>query len=180
MLTITIPARRFFVEETEEYLYMPSRTLRLEHSLLSVSKWESKWHKSYWSSTDFTPEESMDYVRCMSLDPGITEDVIKQLTKKNYEEIRAYIEDPMTATTFGGDSDKRPRKKEIITSEVVYWMMIENDIPFECEKWHLNRLFTLIRVCNAKHTVNKRSKAETAAMYRALSESRRKKTGSHG
>lgn len=178
MLMITIPARRFFIEQTEEYLYMPPRTLKLEHSLLSISKWESKWHKSYLSSTEFTPEESMDYVRCMSLDTNVTPEVLKQLTKENYEEIRAYIENPMTATTFS-DKDKS-KKREIITSEVIYWMMIENGIPFECEKWHINRLFTLIKVCAVKHTTNKKTKAETAAMYRALSEARRKKTGSHG
>lgn len=179
MLTITIPQRRFFVEETEEYLYMPAKTLKLEHSLLSVSKWESKWHKSYLSSKEFTPEESMDYVRCMSLDPNVTTETIKQLTTENYEEIRAYIENPMTATTFRDDG-KKHQKQSIITSELIYHMMLQYGIPFECEKWHLNRLFTLLRVCDAKHSPTRQTKAETAAMYRALSESRRKKTGSHG
>lgn len=180
MLVLTIPKLRLYNETTEEFMYLPEVQLKLEHSLLSVHRWESKWHKSYLStsSSGMTLEENMDYVRCMSLDSNIDPKLLRRLTRKNYDDILAYINEPMTATTFRQVKQHGPEKK--ITAELIYYMMLQHGIPFECEKWHLNQLLTLIRVCNEKGSTKKQSEAETAAMYRAISEARRKKTGSHG
>lgn len=181
MLSLTIPPLRLFHEENNTFDYFPEVTVKLEHSLLSVRRWESKWHKSYLStaSSGMTIPEALDYARCMCLDQSIDPKVFDRLTKKNYETIMAYINDPMTATTFRENKQRGPQK--ILTAEVIYGIMVENGIPFECEKWHLNQLFTLIRVCTSRGVAGKKqSKAETAAMYSMLNQARRKRTGSRG
>lgn len=180
MLTITIPKLRLYNETTKEFTFLSEITLKLEHSLLSVRRWESKWHKSYMSASNsgMTMEENLDYVRCMCLDQNVDIKSLRRLTKKNYEEIIDYINQPMTATTFRETKQHGPQRT--VTAEIIYHLMLQYGIPFECEKWHLNQLLTLIRVCSAKNSTKKQSDAETAAMYRALSEARRKKTGSHG
>lgn len=181
MLSITIPSARFYNEDTGEFIYKSAVTLKLEHSLLSVRRWESKWHKSFLdiSSKGMTMEENMDYIRCMSIDQNVEAETIQRMTRKNYEDIIAYMNDPMTATTVKDIKNRGPQK--IITAEVLYAIMIEHGIPFECEKWHLNQLLMLIRVCSARNTpAKKQSKAETAAYYDALNNARRKMTGSRG
>jgi hypothetical protein len=180
MLSIVIPKLRLYDENAEEFVYLPEVALKLEHSLLSVRRWESKWQKSYINTagTGMTLEENMDYVRCMCLDQNVDVKLLRRLTRKNYEDIQTYINLPMTATTFR--ETKQRGSQKTITAEIIYYMMLQYGIPFECEKWHLNQLFTLIRVCSVRNSTKKQSDAETAAMYRALSEARRKKTGSHG
>lgn len=182
MLSIFLPERRMFNERTEEFEFLPPLTLKLEHSLLAVRRWESKWHKSYLSSESMTMDENLDYIRCMSLDPNITPDTLKRLTMKDYESIRDYIQNPMTATTFRKEPNRR-QKKEIVTCEIVYYMMAEYGIPFECEKWHLNQLLTLIHVCSIKGAPiggKKKEEKDILAQMRALNASRRAKTGSRG
>lgn len=180
MLLLSLPAVRFFNEETEEYVSLKPVQLRLEHSLISVSKWESKWHKSYLSATSFTKEEFVDYVRCMAMDSGLEVPLLaRRLTVKDVEKIRAYIRDPMTATTFSKRNDTR-RKQSIITSEIVYYWMISYGIPIECEKWHLNRLLTLVEVCSLKQNSQKMSKMDAARMRASANEARRKKLGTKG
>lgn len=183
MLSITIPKTRLYNEESMEFFYLPEQTIRLEHSLLSIRRWESKWHKSYLqaAATGLTIEENLDYIRCMCLDQNVDPKTLRRLTKKNFEDIVAYINDPMTATTFR-ETGNTSRKQQTITAELLYCNMIECGIPLECEKWHLNQLLTLIRVCSIRNSAQtkKRSPTETAAMYKALNEARRKKTGSRG
>ena len=179
MLPIKIPKSRFFDETKEEFVEYEPVTLKLEHSLISIQKWESKWHKSYLSSNDITPEESLDYIRCMSLDPNVDPIVFRRLTKKNLEEIKDYIRNPMTATTFSGNTNDHGRHS-IITAEIIYYAMIANEIPFECAKWHLNQLLTLIKVCNIKNNPTKMNKRDAGKQRSALNKLRRAKTGSSG
>ena len=155
MLTITIPGTESWNEEIEEFVYGKEQTLNLEHSLVSLSKWESKWHKSFLHTQDKTYEETMDYIRCMTLTQNVDPEVYTRLTAKNVEEIEKYIADPMTATTFSEEKGGK-KDREIVTSELIYYWMVSYNIPSEYQKWHLNRLITLIRVCSVKNSPPKK------------------------
>lgn len=180
MLQITIPATEQFNEETNEFVTTKAQTLQLEHSLISLSKWESKWCKSFIDSKNKTNEETLDYVRCMTLTTNVKPEVYQCLTPQNIADINAYIDAPMTATVFNDMGDKGG-KKDVITSELIYYWMIANNIPFECEKWHLNRLITLIRVCNIKNTPPKKmSKRDIMSRNAALNAARRQQMNSRG
>lgn len=179
MLEITIPGLEFYDENTNEFIYYADATVRLEHSLVSVSKWESKWCKPFLDGRDKTSEEIFDYILCMVLDEEITEDVISRLTQENFNKINEYIGHPMTATTFANEQKKGGR--EIITSEVIYYWMVSFNIPFECQYWHLNRLLTLIKVCNIKNNPPKKmSKQEVLSRNKALNEARRRELNTRG
>ncbi len=158
--------------------------LWLEHSLFSLSKWESKWHKPFLKKDGIDQEGFIDYVRAMTVWPKqVPDEVYTRLSKENQEEIMAYIENPMTATTFSthkGINGKTSNKKQQITAELLYYSMIMYGIPFECEKWHLNRLMTLIHVCDVKNDNQKMSKKDQASQYRALNAARKAKHGTRG
>ena len=179
MLSIVVPEREYYDEDKNEFIHSKETTLQLEHSLVSLSKWESKWNKPFLSSKDKTDEEILDYIRCMTITQNVDPSVYLRLSKKNIEQIVNYINLPMTATTF---SDRENGKKgEIITAEIVYYWMISLNVPFECQKWHLNRLLTLIKVCSIKNTPPKKmSKSEILSRNRALNASRRRALGSKG
>lgn len=155
----------------------------LEHSLVSISKWESKWHKPFLINDKKTDEELIDYIRCMILTQNVPEDIVYFLTKDDLKKINEYIENPMTATTFhtynNPNKFENPYKKqETLTSEIIYYWMIEHGIPDKFEKWHLNRLLTLIRVCSIKNnTNNKMNKKDALMQNRSLNQARR---ASHG
>ena len=179
MLVLHHESQEFFDEANERFVVSKPVTLRLEHSLISISKWESKWHKPFLEANEKTPEEELDYVRCMSIDGDIDATTLSTLSASDFEAIRAYVSDTMTATTFRKDA--KHGKKEVVTSEVIYYWMVSLEIPFECEKWHLNRLLTLIKVCNIKNSPSKKmKKKDQLAQQRALNASRRAKTGSRG
>ena len=179
MLYITIPKVTGWDEKNEEFVDIKEQTLKLEHSLVSLSKWESKWHKSFLSTQDKTTEEILDYIRCMTLTQNVKPEVYNRLTRKNIEEINKYIEDPMTGTYFS--KTKSSSQREIVTSELIYYWMISLNIPMECQKWHLNRLLTLIRVCNIKNQPSKKmSRNEIMSRNAALNAARRKKLNSKG
>ena len=166
-------------EIKEEFIPPVTFELRLEHSLISLSKWESKWHKPFLSKQDKTDEELLDYIKCMVMTQNVKPEVYDKLTQDNIEEIYEYINDPMTATTFNEDKSKPNR--EIITAELIYYWMIAAQVPFECQKWHLNKLLTLIRVCNAKNNPGKKkSQRETIEYYAKLNEARKKKLNTKG
>ncbi len=181
-LKITIPSRELFDERTNEFIQTKEQTLVLEHSLVSISKWESKWCKSFLSRSKDDPltgEQLLDYVKCMTLTQNVDPDVYKYLTSQNFDEISKYIESPMTATTFHGKNEKLSH--HIITSEEIYYWMISLGIPFECQKWHLNRLLTLVRICNIKNSSEKKmSKADVMANNRMLNAQRRAALKSKG
>lgn len=181
MLRLTIPlSPEGWDEEKQEFVEPKTITLNLEHSLISLSKWESKWCKPFLSKEPKTIDETIDYIRCMTLSKKMDETVYGRLTNDNIKTINSYIESPMTATTFNNLSNKSP-SREIITSEIIYYWMIMLGIPFECQKWHLNRLLTLIRVCNVKNTPPKKmSKKEIFNRNAALNAARRKKLNTKG
>ena len=180
MLQITIPEAMLFDDATEKRIWCKETTLRLEHSLVSLSKWESKWKKPYLNNPDITPEMSIDYVRCMTLTQNVDPKVYRFMTQENLDEIRAYIDDPMTATTFRKTS--RPWRNQVVTAEIIYYWMVTLGIPWDpCEKWHLNRLMTLIRVCDEKSRQGKKmSKKDTLARQRSINEARRARYHTNG
>lgn len=179
-ISIVVPAAELFDSKTGEFIETREATLNLEHSLISISKWESKWHKPYLSTEQKTKEEALDYIRCMTLNGGVDPNVYKVLTTKNVDEISAYINDPMTATTI--KKDNRKTSREIITSEIIYYWMTELNIPFDpCQKWHLSRLLMLIEVCSIKKTPPKKmSKADALKQNHALNAARRARFHSRG
>ena len=180
MLKLAIPGGEFFDERTETFLHTKDCVLTLEHSLLSISKWESKWHKPFITDKPKSYDESVDYVRCMSLTRDIDPLVYSLLRPEHFKKIDEYMEDKMTATWFSNKEGGRSNR-EIITSEVIYYWMVSLGIPFECEKWHLNRLLTLIRVCNEKNAPDKKmSRKEQMSQQRLLNAARRQKLHSHG
>lgn len=180
MLTIIIPPVEEYDEEKEEFIYSKERILELEHSLISISKWESKWCKPFLNKgSERTSKETIDYIRCMTLNK-VTEDIYYCLTKDNIEQIKKYIDAPMTATIIPSNNTKGT-KRETITSELIYYWMIALNIPFECQKWHLNRLLTLINVCNIKNSPPKKmSKREIMQKNAALNAARKAKMNSGG
>lgn len=179
MLKIYVPQREFFNEETNEFVTVKGTTLTLEHSLLSISKWESKWHKPFMTKESKTIEEIVSYIECMTLNSISDPNVFKAITNKNLKEVQDYISDPMTATTFS-DMHNKP-SREIVTSELIYYWMIALNVPFECQKWHINRLLTLIRVCNIKsQPAKKMNKREILNRNRALNAARRKALNTTG
>lgn len=179
MLEIIIPEREYYDEINNEFIIDQKRVLRLEHSLVSISKWESKWLKPFLSVKDKTADEIIDYIRCMTITQNVEPEVYNRLTENNMIAINEYINAPMTATTFNNMKDTPNR--EVITSEVIYYWMVAFNIPFECEKWHINRLLTLIKVCNAKSNPPKKmSKQEIIARNRQLNAERRKQLNSKG
>lgn len=179
--TITIPEQEFFNSETNEFYTVKQTTFKIEHSLVSIAKWESKWHVAFFDDrVEKTNEMLMDYVRCMTISQNVDPEVYKYIPQNVYEEINAYIGDPMTATTFK-EHNKRGNNGEFITNELVYYWMIAQNIPLECEKWHFNRLMTLIRVCSEKNAPQKKmSKRDILNNNKALNAARRAKSGSKG
>ena len=150
MLRITLPESEQYNEETEEFITFKAQELQLEHSLVSLSKWESKWGKPFLTKKEKTVEESIDYVRCMTLTQNVDPEVYKRITPDIVDSVAKYIENPMTATTFSKKSNQPPNH-EVVTAELIYYWMIAYNVPFECQKWHLNRLMTLINVCQIKN-----------------------------
>lgn len=180
MLRITVPGTEQWDESKEEFVYTKEQTLQLEHSLISLSKWESKWKKPFLTKEDKTQEETLDYIKCMTLNQNVDPEVYDRLTNENIQEINRYISDPMTATFFSDDKETKP-SREIITSELIYYWMIALNIPDKFEKWHLNRLLTLIKVCNVKNQPpKKRSKQEIMSRNAALNAARRKRFNTKG
>lgn len=181
MLEIRVGGRELYDEENERFIETPSYVLKLEHSLVSISKWEAKWQKPYLDrNKQKTYEETIDYVRCMTVNKNVDPRAYMQLNRIDLSKIESYINNKMTATWFAKQKQGSP-SREIITSEKIYYWMISNNIPFECEKWHLNRLLTLIRVCEVEQAPKKKmSQRELAARNHALNKSRRAKHHSRG
>jgi hypothetical protein len=180
VLTIIVPGEESFNEETEEFVTVGDITLELEHSLVSLSKWESKFEKAFLSETPKTEEEVLAYIEFMILTPDFPRGISSQMSSTNIEQINAYINAKMTATWFS-DEPGGPRSTETITSELVYYWMTAFHIPFSCETWHFNRLLTLIRICNVKNAPEKKlSATEIAARNRRLNAERQKQLGTSG
>lgn len=181
MLQILVPESQEQWDEANEcFVYPGEQVIQLEHSLISISKWESKWNKSFLSTTEKSFEETIDYIKCMTLTKNVKDDVYFRLSNDNIKEINNYIEAPMTATYFYEEEEKR-FNREKITSELIYYWMISLNIPFECQKWHLNRLLTLIKVCSIKNAPPKRrSKREIMSRNAKLNAERRARMKTRG
>ena len=179
-ISITIPERELYDEASNRFIDIPKTTLSLEHSLLSISKWESKWHKPYLSTEQKTREEMLDYIRFMTINQNVDPNVFYGLSRDNIKVIEDYITDPMTATTIKKQNGKVSR--EIITNELIYYWMSELGIPFQpCEKWHINRLLTLIEVASIKKQPPKKmSKSDVMRQNHSLNAARRAKHHTRG
>lgn len=179
MLTITVVLAEHFNDEEQKF-FTDSFQLELEHSLFSLSKWESEFEKPFLGEGTKTPEEVLAYFKCMTLTPNVPPEVFHKLSQENVDEINAYVEKKMTATWFREVPDG-PKAREIITSELIYYWMTQFQIPWEAQHWHLSRLFTLIRVHNEKQAAPKKmSKADIIARNRQLNEQRKAKLGTKG
>jgi hypothetical protein len=179
MLRIIVPGTEMFNDQTQEFTTQGDVILELEHSLVSLSKWESKFEKPFLGRDDKTAEEVLAYIKAMTL-TKVPEEIFSRLSEENIKAINDYIEAKMTATWFS-EAPGAPASREVITAELIYYWMITFQIPWECERWHLNRLFTLIRVCNIKSSKPKKmSRAEIAARNRELNAQRRAQLGTTG
>ena len=181
MLEILVKGTEEYNEETNEITVSKDTVLKLEHSLISLARWESKWHKPFLEDMDKrTREEDLDYIRCMTISQNVDPGVYRRLSLQNMIEIRNYLDDTMTASWFN-DKQTPKSKQKAVTAELIYYWMISLQIPFECEKWHLNRLLTLIRVCNIENSPKKKMrKGDIYKQNRALNEARRKSMGTRG
>ena len=181
MLYITIPATELWDELNQEFIITKATTLQLEHSLVSISKWEAKWQKPFLTKEPKTSEEILDYIKCMTLTQNVNPSTYERLSYQNVTEINNYVESAMTATTITERNKNKAGNTELITSELIYYWMIALNIPFDCQKWHLNRLLTLIRVCNIKNQPpEKRSRREIMSRNAALNAARRQQLNSKG
>lgn len=180
MFRLVIPGAEWWDEMNDEFVYTKPQTLQLEHSLVSISKWESKWEKPFLDEEMKRREETLDYIRCMTMTQNVDPNVYLNITDELIEKIDEYINAKMTATTFAGGSGK-PGRGQKITSELIYYWMIAYQVPMECQKWHLNRLLTLIRICEIKNSKPKKmSSKEVSAQYAAINEARKKKLKTKG
>lgn len=195
MFEITIPGEELWDARRAEFTSTKAVTLRLEYSLVSLSKWESKWHIPFFDdSMEKTPEQMQDFVRCMTVTQGVDPTVYARLTVENLNAIYRYMEDPMTATWFAGEgrpgeknqngtAKRRARRRppstgKVLTSEVLYSRMFQAGVPIECERWHLNRLMALIRVCQEEQAPpRKMSRKDALRQRRELNAARMKKYG---
>lgn len=181
MLTITNPVINLWDEKNEEFIYIPEQTFVIEHSLVSISKWESKFKKPYISKENKTREETIFYLKCMTLTDGVDQRVYEYLTESNTIKIKEYIEDPLTATRFSDKQNSKGKSGEQITSELIYFWMIANNIPSEYQYWPLNRLLTLIKICGIKNQPKKKSSRKDILSRNArLNEERCKRLGTTG
>lgn len=175
MLKIQVAGGEYYDELKERFIKVDPQPLQLEHSLVSISRWESKWNRSFINDGPKTEDEKIGYIQDMTITQNVDPMVYKVLTPKQRHQIDIYCSLPMTATTIGKDQTRKPGKKTIITAEIIYYWMISFGIPFECEKWHLNRLLMLIQVCSIKNNPPKKlSPREAAERTRAINAQRRR------
>lgn len=180
MLRIVLGATENYDDSTSEFVKQGGIEIDLEHSLLSLSKWESRWEKPFLSKDAKTEAEILSYIQCMCLDPEMAPEAFHHLSQENVEDINRYIDRKMTATWFA-EAPGAPKTSEVITSELIYYWMTVFNIPFEAESWHINRLFTLIRICNIKQSPPKKmSRQEIAQRNRELNAKRKERFNTTG
>ena len=181
MLQLTIPiSPEYWDDEKEVFVPPETITVEMEHSLLSISKWEERWHKAFLTKKEKTTEETIDYLRCMTITPNVDPDVWKNINKDHVDKVYEYINDPMTATTIR-EMPNTKKSSEVVTAELIYHWMIAANIPLDKESWHLNKLLTLIRVCAVKSSPPKKmSNQAILKQNAALNKARRQQHNSRG
>ena len=180
MLELRVPGQEFWDDEKEEFTYGKDVVLQLEHSLISISKWEAKHHKAFLTKRINSQDEMNDYIRCMVINRNVDPTVFSRLTVENLQDINEYIENPMSATYLGNDRETGG-PKDTITSELIYYWMITYNIPAEYQKWHINRLMALINVCSRKSSPGKKMPNRTILQKNAaLNAKRRAMLGTKG
>ena len=181
-LLVTVPAQEYYEEVSGKFITTEEYELEVEHSLISLAKWEAKWKKPFLSKKDKSTEETLDYIRCMTIKKS-KDLVYEKIPQSCVDQIISYIHDPMTATIFP-QPDKKVTQKETITAELVYYWMIAFNVPFDCRKWHLNQLLTLINICSIKNQPPKKlsakDKQNKLLEMQKLNNQRLAETGSHG
>lgn len=180
MLTIVVPDSEMYDERRQEFIYTKGRVIQMEHSLIAISRWESKWCKPFFDKKEQkTNEEVIDYIRCMTITQNVDPNIFYALSSENQKQIDEYINAKMTATTL--PKEKGSNSREIVTSELIYYWMIALNIPMECQRWHINRLLTLIGVCNVKNSPGKKmSKREIMSRNAAVNAARRRQWNTKG
>lgn len=174
MLEITTMEDEFYEPRTNKFIQIPACTLILEHSLISLAKWESKWHMPYFDTNKKTSAQDLDYIRCMVIGSIKNEYVFQALSLNNIIRIKEYIKDPMTATTFQQRKSGGKMRKESVTAETIYARMFEHSVSMECQKWHLNRLLTLLRVCDLQNAPREKMTKKQTAQWNAEQNAARK------
>lgn len=181
MLQIIIPGGEYYNEQTNEFVYVREKTLYLEHSLISISKWEAKWEKPFFDKKEKSYEEGIDYIRCMTITKDVDPKDYYRIDKNTIDKINQYIDSKRSATWFNEQQKFSRGVEKVVTSEVIYSWMIALNIPVQFEQWHVNRLITLIRICNIQNSPKKkRKKSELASQYRSLNAERRAKMNTRG
>lgn len=179
MFRVVVQSEEKFDDELQEFVPPKYYSFQIEHSLVSISKWESKWHKPFLSNVPKSDEEVNDYIRCMTITQNVSDEAYENISQENFVSIREYIDNPMTATNV--KHEEKGRNRDIITSEKIYYWMIALGVPFECQKWHLNRLLMLIDVCNAENKPKKKmSRKDLMSRNASLNAARRKQLNSKG
>lgn len=185
MLKIIVPETEIYDEEKNEFLYVKETVLCLEHSLVSISKWESKWKKPFLSPDPKTSEQIFDYIKCMTITQNVNELLYYAISDADITKVNEYIADPMSATTIHNNSESHPGSingEKTITAEIIYYWMITLNIPVEFQKWHLNKLLKLIEVCSIKNNPDKKkmSRDEILARNRVLNAQRKARLHTRG
>lgn len=180
MLNFHVADKELYDEGKSVFINIKGRDIQIEHSLVSISKWESKWHKPFITKEPKTVEETIDYIKCMCITQHVDEKIFTVITNENIDTVSKYIADPMSATIIN-DINEKGSNSDTLTSEIIYYYMIAYNIPFECQKWHLNRLLNLIRICDIKNRPEKKmSRAEIMNRNRELNNKRRQELNSKG
>lgn len=180
MLQLRFPDTELYDEQSEKFVKIKGQAIQLEHSLVSISKWESRWKKPFLSRNGHTREETIDYIKCMTITQNVNPIMYELLTSEQIMQVNKYIDDPMTATTITKQEGKGAVSR-VITSEEIYYAMVAYQIPFECQRWHFNRLMMLIRVCDEKNKPKKKMrKGDIARRNRSLNAARRARLGTRG
>lgn len=180
MLNIIVPEKEYWDEINECFIYKKAQKLQLEHSLVAIKKWEATWQKPFLSKNEKTEDETIDYIKCMTITQNVPSDVYDRLTKNNYRDIENYISSPMTATVIN-EQESKILNSETVTAELIYYWMLSLNIPPEYQKWHLNQLITLLRVTNIKNNPpKKKSPREIMERNAALNEARKQQLKTKG